>query len=209
MLLLLLEARARRARQCSSGDRVRVVVLALVGCAAFALRAARAATGSASARGARASACAARSSSAARTALLRRRDGAPLLPCGAGRSSASRCSASAALAASARSLPGARARLDGLRGFLALARSPLPAAARGLLFEHVALEVGLLVAHLDVDRARGPAAEATLISLCDLRCSVILRGAGVGLLRRPWARRRCVSSSILASSLMTSSGPAT
>ena len=56
-------------------------------------------------------------------------------------------------------------------------------------------------------RAR-PCAEATLISPCDLRCSVILRGAAASCVR-PCARRRNVSSSILASSLMVSSAPET
>src|SRR4029079_15029559 len=53
-----------------------------------------------------------------------------------------------------------------------------------------------------------PCADASLISCCDLRCSVILRGAPASSCR-PCERRRCVSSSILASSLMMSSAPPT
>ena len=77
-----------------------------------------------------------------------------------------------------------------------------------LLFENVALDVGLLVTHLDVHRARAALGARLLeLALCLARQRDLARRrhTGRGLARgfgAPCERRRCVSSSSFASSLM-------
>ena len=96
----------------------------------------------------------------------------------------------------------------GLLGFAPLCIELLLLRPR-LPLEHVALDVGALAAHLDVDGARAAliAGELELALRLALERDAVRRRAG--LARLPWLRRRCVSSSSLASSLMRSSGPDT
>jgi len=78
-----------------------------------------------------------------------------------------------------------------------------------LIFQHFALTISPLAAHLDVHRARAPLGARELSSDCDLRRRVFFASRIALRLIVAWLRRRCVNSSCLASSLIMSSAPST
>ena len=102
-----------------------------------------------------------------------------------------------------------RLRLLALRalGFLGLAllRVDLLLLRTSLPFEHIALDVGALRRTSTLTVRARPWLLASLSSLWVLRLKVMRLGAEPSL-PWPWLRRRCVSSSSLASSLIMSSG---